>query len=77
MAVPYERYEDEIEAADNNDHSSLSSEEEHHTTSNFNQRPIFLTSKQRYQAIFRDRWPRRNGLLQIMSGFLCASLGRI
>lgn len=71
MSVPYERYDDDIEAVDQ---SSFSSEEGQSSPA---ARPdvVILPHKRRYQEVFRDRWPLHMGIAQLVLGTITGMLG--
>ena len=73
MSVPYERYNDDIEAAEQ---SSLSSEEGAGATPTARPDVVILQRNRRRQEIFRDRWPKRIGIVQLAVGFICSMIGK-
>ena len=73
MSVPYERYNDDIEAAEQ---SSLSSEEGAGATPTARPDVVILQRNRQRQEIFRDRWPKRIGIVQLAVGFICSIIGK-
>ena len=68
MSVPYERYEDEIQIED---HERSGSESDQDEDGEGHERRL-----QRAHDLFSNHWPKQNGILQIIVGFILTLLGK-
>lgn len=67
MAIPYERYSDQIQVADHDrsgSESDIEDEDRH-------ERRIHPT-----RNLLENRWPKQNGILQLVTGFIIIILGK-
>ena len=73
MAVPYEQYENEIEAAE--DELSLGSDDDPYAAITEPPQPAAVMRKRMYKEAFEDKWPLKIGIMQLVWGLLLLILG--